>query len=133
MRRRPAELKWSLAWTEQPNAETEEQASVLLKCTVKDPDPKVVGRAFSSAAIELALSSYPGFHVTAPPGDAAPYGVFTAGYVDVRRGRARGRAARRQPQGDRAATETQELEPAEDGTLPMPLPQLVAAGRPASR
>jgi hypothetical protein len=40
-----------------------------------------VGRAFSGAAIELALASYPGFHVTAPPGEASPYGVFTAAYV----------------------------------------------------
>ena len=29
------------------------------------------------------------------------------------------------------AAETQELKPAEDAELPMPLPQLVAAGRPA--
>jgi hypothetical protein len=43
----------------------------------------VVGRAFSNAAVELALASYPGFHVTAPPADASPYGVFTAGYVDA--------------------------------------------------
>ncbi len=50
---------------------------------VRDPDPAVVGRAFSSAGIELALSSYPGFHVTAPPGDASPYGVFTPAYVDA--------------------------------------------------
>jgi hypothetical protein len=41
----------------------------------------VVGRAFSSAAIELALASYPGFNVTAPPADASPYGKFTAAYV----------------------------------------------------
>jgi hypothetical protein len=27
------------------------------------------------------LASYPGFHTTAPPADAAIYGVFTAGYV----------------------------------------------------
>src|SRR5206468_5109129 len=79
--KRPAELKWTLAWTETPNAESEEEASVFLRCAVKDPDPKVVGRAFSSAAVELALASYPGFHVTAPPGDGSPYGVFHAGYV----------------------------------------------------
>lgn len=131
LRRRPAELKWSLNWTEQPNAETEEQASVLLKCTVKDPDPKVAGRAFSSAAVELALASYPGFHVTAPPGDAAPYGVFTAGYVDADEVE----HLVVLPDGSRKviepSAETQELEPAEDRPLPMPLPQLVAAGRPA--
>jgi hypothetical protein len=48
---------------------------------VRDPDPKVAGRAFSGAAIELALASYPGFHVTAPPSDASPYGVYQAEYV----------------------------------------------------
>jgi hypothetical protein len=53
----------------------------LLRCTVKDPSPEAVGRAFSSKAIELALASYPGFHVTAPPGDAQPYGVYTAAYL----------------------------------------------------
>jgi hypothetical protein len=131
LRRRPAELKWSVAWTEQPNAETEELASVLLRCTVKDPDPKLVGRGFSSAAIELALASYPGFHVTAPPDDASPYGVFTAGFVDA----TEIEHVVVLPDGTRKviapSTETLELEPAEVGALPMPLPQLVAAGRPA--
>jgi hypothetical protein len=131
LRTRPAELKWSVVWTEQPNAESEEEASVLLKCTVKDADPKVVGRAFSNAAIELALASYPGFHVTAPPGDASPYGVFTAGYVDARKVD----HVVVLPDGSRVSIEpseqTQELEIAEGGALPMPLPQLVAAGRPA--
>ena len=46
------------------------------------PIPKAIGRAFSGAAVELALASYPGFHLTAPPGDAQPYGVFTAAYLD---------------------------------------------------
>ena len=41
-----------------------------------------MGRAFSGAAVELALASYPGFHLTAPPGDAQPYGVFTAAYLN---------------------------------------------------
>lgn len=39
----------------------------------------------SGAAVELALGSYPGFHVTAPPGKGAPYGVFEAAYVAVAR------------------------------------------------
>ena len=131
MRRKPAELKWSVAWTEQANADSEELASVLLRCTVKDPDPKVVGRAFSSAAIELALASYPGFHVTAPPEDASPYGVFTAGYVDA----SEVEHVAVLPDGTRKtirpSEQTLELAPAEEAELPMPLPQLVAAGRPA--
>ncbi|MBB4684529.1 acyclic terpene utilization AtuA family protein [Amycolatopsis jiangsuensis] len=81
--RRPADLKWTLARTDHADAETEEQASALLHVTVKDADPKVAGRAFSGAAVELALASYPGFHVTAPPSDASPYGVYSAAYVDA--------------------------------------------------
>ncbi|HSR22592.1 MAG TPA: exopolyphosphatase, partial [Candidatus Eisenbacteria bacterium] len=72
----------TLARTDRADADTEEQASALLRCTVRDPDPDAVGRRFSSAAIELALASYPGFHVTAPPAAGTPYGVYTPAYVD---------------------------------------------------
>ncbi|NIH84073.1 acyclic terpene utilization AtuA family protein [Amycolatopsis granulosa] len=81
--RPPAEIRWTLARTDHADADTEQRASALLHCAVKDADPKVAGRAFSGAAIELALASYPGFHVTAPPSDASPYGVYTAAYVDA--------------------------------------------------
>ncbi len=79
----PAEMQWTLARTDHPDAATEETASALLHCTVRDPDPAKVGRQFTSAGVELALASYPGFHVTAPPGDGQVYGVFTPGYVDA--------------------------------------------------
>jgi hypothetical protein len=72
---------WTLARTDHPDADVQEEASALLHCVVRGTDPKALGRAFSGAAIELALASIPGFHVTAPPGDASPYGVFTADYV----------------------------------------------------
>ncbi|MBX7434142.1 DUF1446 domain-containing protein [Mycobacterium sp. Y57] len=78
---KPAELQWSLARTDHPDATTEQAASALLRCVVRDPEPGPVGREFSSAAVELALSSYPGFTSTAPPGDGQVYGVFTAAYV----------------------------------------------------
>ncbi|WP_329004698.1 DUF1446 domain-containing protein [Kribbella sp. NBC_00709] len=130
--KRPAELKWSLAWTEKPNAESEEEASVFLRCAVKDPDPKVVGRAFSSAAVELALASYPGFHVTAPPGDGSPYGVFRAGYVDIHEVE----HVVVLPDGTRTviepAAETQPLAPVDDIEAPMPLLQL-SSGPPRTR
>lgn len=77
------DARWTLARTDHADAETQEAASALLHCVVRGPDPKPIGRAFSGAAIELALASYPGFHVTAPPGDATPYGVFTSAYVDA--------------------------------------------------
>ena len=78
---KPAELEWTLARTDHADADTEEAASALLHCVVRDPDPANVGRQFSSAAVELALASYPGFTSTAPPGDGQVYGVFTAGFV----------------------------------------------------
>lgn len=58
---KPAELQWTLARTDHPDADTEETASALLTCVARDPDPANVGRQFSSAAVELALASYPGF------------------------------------------------------------------------
>jgi hypothetical protein len=75
------ECTWTLARTDHPDAAVQEEAAALLHCVVRGPDAKALGRAFSGAAIELALASYPGFHVTAPPGDASPYGVFSAAYV----------------------------------------------------
>ncbi|WP_432038971.1 acyclic terpene utilization AtuA family protein [Streptomyces cucumeris] len=77
-RRRPAEVRWTLARTDHPDAAGQEEASALLRLVVRDRDPDTVGRAVSAAAVELALASYPGFHVTAPPGKASPYGVFEA-------------------------------------------------------
>nr|BFD84199.1 DUF1446 domain-containing protein [Streptomyces sp. Xyl84] len=78
---RPAEVRWDLVRTDRPDAGTEETASALLRLVVRDTDPQAVGRAFSGAAVELALAGYPGFHVLAPPGKGAPYGVFEAAYV----------------------------------------------------
>jgi hypothetical protein len=119
---KPAELDWTLARTDHADADTEEAASALLRCVVRDPDPANVGRQFSAAAVELALASYPGFTVTAPPGDGQVYGVFTPGYVD----------ASRVPHiavhadGTRVeipcATETLELIPADPPPRPEPLP-----------
>jgi len=76
-----AEVRWDLARTDRPDAGTEETASALLRLVVRDPDQEVVGRALSGAAVELALASYPGFHVLAPPGKGSPYGVFEDVYV----------------------------------------------------
>ena len=79
--RRPAEVRWTLARTDHPDAAVQEEASALLRLVVRDPDREAVGRAVSGPAIELALASFPGFHVTAPPGSGSPYGVFSAARV----------------------------------------------------
>ncbi|MFI6871426.1 acyclic terpene utilization AtuA family protein [Nocardia sp. NPDC050406] len=119
---RPAELEWTLARLDRPDADTEEQASALLKCVVRDPDPNKVGRAFSSVAVELALASYPGFSMTAPPGNGGPYGVFTPGYVPA----SEVAHVAVLPDGTQveiaSAAETLELAEVPDPALPQPLP-----------
>ncbi len=77
-----ASVTWSMGRAPAPDSETEEGASCLLRCIVKDGDAAVVGKAFTSAAVELALGSYPGFTMTTPPGPASPYGIFRPAYVD---------------------------------------------------
>jgi len=79
---RPASLRWTLSRLDTPDAPSQVQATALLRCAVTDPDPKVVGRAFSGAVIELALASIAGFHVLAPPGDAQPVAKYAPFYVD---------------------------------------------------
>ncbi|MFD5424271.1 acyclic terpene utilization AtuA family protein [Streptomyces sp. NPDC127084] len=118
---RPAEVRWELARTDKPDAATEETASALLRLVVRDPDAAAVGRVVSGAAIELALGSYPGFHVTAPPGKGAPYGVFDAAYVDA----ASIEHIAVTPEGQRLTVppphRTRELAPVPEPELPAPL------------
>ncbi|MGW8766262.1 acyclic terpene utilization AtuA family protein [Streptomyces sp. NPDC055815] len=119
----PAEVRWELARTDRPDAETEETASALLRLVVRDRNPEKVGRAVTGAAVELALASYPGFHVTAPPGKGAPYGVFESAYVP--RDEVPHTAVL--PDGSRrelpVPPRTLDLEPVPDPDLPPPLPE----------
>ena len=120
---RPAELTWELVRLDRPDADTEEKASAMLRCVVRDADPKKAGRQFTSTAVELALASYPGFHVTSPPTDASPYGVFHAEHLPA------GEVAHVAvlPDGRRVEVEsapvTRELEPVPDPEPPLPLPE----------
>jgi hypothetical protein len=77
----PESIEWHLERTDTPDPATEAQGTSLLRCHVKSAQPVPVGRAFSDAAIQLALASYPGFSVTRPPAAGAPYGVYRAAYV----------------------------------------------------
>jgi len=130
---KPAELEWTLARTDHDDADTEEAASALLHCVVRDPDPANVGRQFSSAAVELALASYPGFTTTAPPGDGQVYGVFTPGYVDATEVQQIAVHADGSRTDIPAATETKVLENVAPFALPEPMPfedtQRVPLGR----
>lgn len=120
--RAPADVRWELARTDHPDADTEERASALLRLVVRDQDADAVGRAVSGAAVELALGSYPGFHVTAPPGKGAPYGVFEA--VHVPAGEVEHTAVL--PDGRREIVEpppkTSELAEVDEPPLPAPYP-----------
>lgn len=74
-------LEFVLARTDHPDTADTETASALLHVHLRDGEKARAGRAFSAAAVELALASYPGCTLTTPPGDATPYGVFTADTV----------------------------------------------------
>ncbi|WP_412544454.1 acyclic terpene utilization AtuA family protein [Longispora sp. K20-0274] len=75
------DARWTLARTDRADADVQEEASALLRCVVRGPDPKVVGKAFVARAVELALGSVPGFHLATLPGDAVPYGEYRAEYL----------------------------------------------------
>ena len=77
----PDVIDWQLYRTDVSDPTTQAAATTLLRCQVKSSSPEPVGRAFTGAAIELALASYPGFAVTRPPAAGAPYGIYRAAYV----------------------------------------------------
>ncbi len=104
-------LTWRLARTDHPDADSEEAASALLTVHIQDTDSKRAGRAFSSAAVELALASYPGCTLTTQPGEASPFGVFTAEY--------------------RSQSDVDHIAVLPDGTeVSVPPPPVTAAGEP---
>ena len=75
-----------VTWTQTParggDADTEEGASVILRCIGKDPEAGPLGKPFTGPAVELALASYPGFTMTTPPQKPSPFGIYTPAYVD---------------------------------------------------
>ncbi|SFC13833.1 Protein of unknown function [Nocardioides terrae] len=73
---------WSAYRVPEPDSPTEEGAACLLRLTAWAPTPDPLGKPFTEPLIGLALASYPGFHVTAPPTSPAPYGVYRADHVD---------------------------------------------------
>jgi hypothetical protein len=69
-------LETKLVRTDRPDPETNEEGVAIFRISVKDPDEKKVGRAFSNAVVELALSSVPGYFGTGGPGAGQPFGVY---------------------------------------------------------
>jgi hypothetical protein len=68
--------------TDHIDPESNEAATAQWRVTVKDPDERKVGRAFSNAFIETALASIPGFYgLTGGPSAASPFGVYRPALV----------------------------------------------------
>jgi hypothetical protein len=70
------ELRFQLIDSGRPDPATNEQAFSYLRVTAKDRDPRRVGRRFSGACIELALSGYAGCFPTTPPQGETEYAVY---------------------------------------------------------
>jgi acyclic terpene utilization AtuA family protein len=71
-----AEVDVRLVRSDRADPRANDDAFAYLRVTVKDSDATRVGRAFSNKAVEMALANYPGFFITSPPGEGAPYGVY---------------------------------------------------------
>jgi len=71
-----AELDVTLVRRDTTDAPTAGQAQAHLHVTVKDADPRKVGKPFTAPVVESALGSYPGMFPTAPPADGTPFGVY---------------------------------------------------------
>lgn len=56
-----------LVRSEKENPGINEEAFAQLRISVMDPDPKKVGRAFSSRVVELVIGHMPGLNLTSPP------------------------------------------------------------------
>jgi hypothetical protein len=79
------EVVTRLVRSDRPDPKSNEEAFAHLTVTVKDPDPRKVGRAFSNRAVEMILASYPGFALTGPPGSESSYAVYWPALVPAER------------------------------------------------
>ena len=89
------EVSVKLTRSDQEDPASNEEASAFLRVTVKDKDARKVGRAFSSAVVEMALASYPGFTMTSGPQRRSFVRRLLAGARPRGCDRAGGRGARR--------------------------------------
>ena len=78
-----AEVDVRLLRFDHPDAPSNEQATAHLRVTVKDADPRKVGRRFSNATMELFLGGYAGFYATTPPSAESSYGVYWPALVSA--------------------------------------------------
>jgi hypothetical protein len=80
-----ASVTTRLMRSDKPDPATNEEAVAIWKISVKDPDEKKVGRAFSNAVTELALATIPGFFgVGGGPAGGRPFGVYEPALVPAK-------------------------------------------------
>ena len=70
------EVAVELVRSDHADADVNAAATAQLRVTVKDRDPKRVGRRFSNAVTELFLASYAGFFTSTPPSSESEFGVY---------------------------------------------------------
>jgi len=74
--------EWRLVRSDHADAEDNAAATATLTITVHHHDPAPIGRrGFADACVALALASYPGCTLTAPPADAEPFGRYWPGRI----------------------------------------------------
>jgi hypothetical protein len=79
-----ASVRTQVVRTDHSDPATNGAATAQWRITVKDPDDRCVGRAFSNALIETALASIPGFYgLSGGPSAATPFGVYRPALVDA--------------------------------------------------
>lgn len=68
-------VHWQLTRSDHLDAATNAEATATLTLTVHHHGAEAIGRrGFADACVALALASYPGCSLTAPPSDAEPFG-----------------------------------------------------------
>ncbi len=69
--------------TDKLDPDSQEEATASWQVTVKDPDERKVGRAFSDAMVHTALSGIPGMYgLGGGPGAGRPYGVYRPAKIE---------------------------------------------------
>jgi hypothetical protein len=77
-----ASVRTRVVRTDHVDPTSNEAATASWRITVKDPDERKVGRAFSNAFIETALASIPGLYgLSGGPSAATPFGVYRPALV----------------------------------------------------
>ncbi len=77
-----ASIRRQIIRTDHADPTSNETAAAMWKLTVKDPDERKVGRAFSNALTEIGLASIPGLYgVGSGPSGGAQYGVYRPAVV----------------------------------------------------